>query len=158
VVEAFPWDTAPAYLLRDRDGVYGIDFRTRVAAMGIADVCTAPRSPWQSPYVERMIGSIRRECLDHVVVLHERHLRRILGTYFAHYHQWRGHQALDMDRPESRPIESRERGTVVEVAERSGLYRYCRQGERMSFREAQLWRLVGAYANRRFGVQGGEDQ
>jgi hypothetical protein len=85
VVEAFPWETAPRYLLRDRDGVYGVDFRHRVAALGIEEVITAARSPWQSPYVERMIGSIRRECLDNVVVLHERHLRRLLTAYFEHY-------------------------------------------------------------------------
>jgi hypothetical protein len=124
MVEAFPWDTAPAYLLRDRDGVYGREFRTRVAALGITEVRTAPRSPWQSPYVERLIGSIRRECLDHVVVFHARHLRRILGAYFAHYHQWRCHQGLDMDCPEPRPVQSREMGAVVEVAERGGLYRH----------------------------------
>ena len=76
VVEAFPWDTAPRFLLRDRDGVYGADFRRRVHSMGIEEVVIAARSPWQSPYVERMIGSIRRECLDNVVVLGERHLRR----------------------------------------------------------------------------------
>jgi hypothetical protein len=79
VVQAFPWETAPRYLLRDRDGVYGADFRQRVASMGIKEVLTAARSPWQSPHVERVIGSIRRECLDHVVVLHERHLRRLLS-------------------------------------------------------------------------------
>jgi putative transposase len=124
VVEAFPWDTAPRYLLRDRDGVYGADFRRRVASMGIEDVVTAPRSPWQSPYVERVIGSIRRECLDNVVVLHQRHLRRLLTAYFAHYHRWRCHQGLDMDCPEPRPIQSREQGAVVEVAEGDGLYRH----------------------------------
>jgi hypothetical protein len=77
VVEAFPWDTAPRFLLRDRDGVYGADFRQRVESMGVEEVVIAARSPWQSPYVERMIGSVRRECLDNVVVLGERHLRRI---------------------------------------------------------------------------------
>ena len=124
VVEAFPWDTAPRYLLRDRDGVYGADFRRRVASMGIEDVVTAPWSPWQSPYVERVIGSIRRECLDNVVVLHQRHLRRLLTAYFAHYDRWRCHQGLDMDCPEPRPIQSREQGVVVEVAEGDGLYRH----------------------------------
>ena len=75
--EAFPWETAPRYMIRDRDRVYGIAFRSRIKAMGIEEVVTAPRSPWQSPYVERVIGSIRRECLDHVIVLNERHLRAI---------------------------------------------------------------------------------
>ena len=78
--EALPWDTAPRYLIRDRDGVYGREFRTRVKGMGIEEVVTAPRSPWQSPFVERVIGSIRRECLDHVIVLNERHLWRLLAS------------------------------------------------------------------------------
>ncbi len=124
VVEAFPWDSAPRYLLRDRDGVYGVDFRKRVAGLGIAEVLSAPRSPWQSPYVERVIGSIRRECLDHVVVLHQRHLHRLLTTYFGHYHRWRCHQALAMDCSEPRQIRNREQGTVVEVVEGDGLYRH----------------------------------
>jgi transposase InsO family protein len=78
ITEAFPWDTAPRYLLRDRDASYGRYFRSRVKAMGITEVITAPRSPWQNAYVERVIGSIRRECLDHVVIFNERHLRRVL--------------------------------------------------------------------------------
>ena len=124
VVEAFPWDTAPRYLLRDRDGVYGTRFRSRVAALDIAEVLSAPRSPWQSPYVERLIGSIRRECLDNVVVLHRRQLHRLLTAYFEHYHRWRCHQALDMDCPEPRPIQSPAQGRVVEVPEAGGLYRH----------------------------------
>jgi transposase InsO family protein len=124
LIEAFPWETAPRYLLRDRDAIYGGEFRRRVASMDIEEVLTAPRSPWQSPYVERVIGSIRRECLDHVVVLHERHLRRILVAYFDHYHRWRCHQGLDMDCPEPRPIQSPEQGGVVEVAEAGGMYRH----------------------------------
>jgi len=80
VTEAFPWDTAPRYLLRDRDASYGSEFRNRVEAMGIKEVVTEPRSPWQNPYVERVIGSIRREHLDHVVIFNERHLRRILPS------------------------------------------------------------------------------
>jgi transposase InsO family protein len=82
VVDAFPWDKAPRYLLRDRDPIYGNVFRQRVRNMGIEEVLIAPRSPWPNPYVERLIGSIRRECLDHMVVLHERHLRRLLTEYF----------------------------------------------------------------------------
>ena len=78
VTEAFPWDTAPRYLLRDRDASYGSEFCNRVEAMGITEVITAPRSPWQNAYVERVIGSIRRECLDHIVIFNERHLRRVL--------------------------------------------------------------------------------
>jgi putative transposase len=99
VVEAFPWDDAPRYLLRDRDSIYGMSFRQRVRSIGSEEVLIAPRSPWQNPYVERLIGSIRRECLDHVIVLHERHLRRILTSYFSYYHRWRTHQSLAMDCP-----------------------------------------------------------
>ena len=87
ISEAFPWEAAPRYLIRDRDGVYGPPFRTRVEGMGIEEVLTAPRSPWQNPFVERVIGSVRRECLDHVIVLNERHLRSLLGDYFEHYHR-----------------------------------------------------------------------
>ena len=83
MTEAFPWDTAPRYLLRDRDASYGPAFRDRVRAMGIKEVVTAPRSPWQNPYVERLIGSIRRECLDHVIIFNERHLRRVLSSVFS---------------------------------------------------------------------------
>ena len=92
--EAFPWETAPRYMIRDRDRVYGIAFRSRIKAMGIEEVVTAPRSPWQSPYVERVIGSIRRECLDHVIVLNERHLRAILLSYIDYYQRSRTHLAL----------------------------------------------------------------
>ncbi len=87
LVEAFPWETAPRYLLRDRDAVYGVVFSSRVQAMGIHEVKTAPRSPWQNPYVERLIGTLRRECLDHIVVLNENHLRRLLRDYLTYYHR-----------------------------------------------------------------------
>jgi putative transposase len=110
VVEAFPWDQAPRYLLRDRDRIYGAVFRQRVKHMGIKEVVIAPRSPWQNPYVERLVGSIRRECLDHVMVLHERHLTRILAHYFSYYHYWRTHLSLAMDCPESRPVHAPDRG------------------------------------------------
>ncbi len=124
ISEAFPWEAAPRYLIRDRDRVYGQAFRTRVARLGIEEVLTAPRSPWQNPYSERVIGSIRRECLDHVIVFGERHLRRLLSDYFEHYHRWRCHRSLAMDCPEPRPVQGPERGDVVEVAEAGGLYRH----------------------------------
>ena len=127
VVEAFPWDTAPRFLVRDRDGVYGADFRRRVRSMGIEEVVIAARSPWQSPYVERMIGSVRRECLDNVVVLSERHLRRILKDYFSHSHRWRCHQSLEMDCPEPRAVHLPEVGQVAPIREAGGL---CRHYER----------------------------
>jgi len=86
-------------------------------------VLTAPRSPWQNPFAERVIGSVRRECLDQVIVLDERHLLRLLGDYFEHYHRWCCHRSLAMDCPEPRPVQGPERGVVVEVAEAGGLYR-----------------------------------
>ncbi len=100
-----PWETVPRYLLRDRDAVYGVVFSRRVQAIGIHEVTTAPRSPWQNPYVERLIGTLRRECLDHVVVLNETHLLRLLRAYLAYYHAARTHLALDKDAPEPRPVE-----------------------------------------------------
>src|SRR5258708_33401767 len=99
VIEAFPWDTAPGFLLRDRDASYGSVFSKRVAAMGITEVVTAPRSPWQNAYVERVIGSIRREGLDQVVIFNERHLRHVLASYVDYYHRSRTHLSLDKDCP-----------------------------------------------------------
>jgi transposase InsO family protein len=94
---AFPWDTAPRYLLRDRDASYGPAFRDRVRMMGIKEVVTAPRSPWQNPYVERLIGSIRRECLDHIIIFNEHHLRGVLSKYFQYHHTTRTHLSLHKD-------------------------------------------------------------
>ncbi len=94
VIEAFPFDTAPSFILRDRDSIYGGIFRRRVAGMCIREVMIAPRSPWQNPYVERVIGSVRRECLDHAIILNERHLRRILRRYLEYYHGSRTHLPL----------------------------------------------------------------
>ena len=128
IVDAFPDDSAPAYLLRDRDTVYGDTFRKRVKGMGIDEVLTAPHSPWQSPFVERLIGSLRRECLNHVLVLGERHLRRILTRYIAYYHEARTHLALDKDAPDLRPIELPAAGNIVQRPEVGGLHhRYFRQ-------------------------------
>jgi hypothetical protein len=124
VVDAFPWDEAPRYLLRDRDRVYGASFRRRVRNMCIEEVLIAPWSPWQNPYVERLIGSIRRECLDHVIVLHERHLRRLLTGHFQYYHDWRTYRALDMDCPLPRPVQRPEVGPIREVPEVGGLHHH----------------------------------
>jgi transposase InsO family protein len=124
IVEAFPWDEAPRYLLRDRDGIYGTLFQQRVRHMGITEVKIAPRSPWQNPYVERLIGSIRRECLDQVIVLGEQHLRRILTGYFQYYHRFRTHRALDMDAPATRPVQPPALGPVQEVPEVGGLHHH----------------------------------
>ena len=122
IIEAFPEETAPRFLLRDRDQIYGEEFRRRVAGMRIEEVMTAPHSPWQSPYVERLIGSIRRECLDHVIVLGENHLRRILRSYIAYYHRSRTHLSLCKDAPEPRAKQAPECGPVIEIAEVGGLH------------------------------------
>lgn len=128
LTEAFPWDTAPRYLLRDRDASYGQAFRDRVEAMGIAEVITAPRSPWQNPYVERIIGSIRRECLNHLIVFDERHLRRVLSSYFQYYHKSRTHLSLDKDCPQTRPIHPPTAGKIIAFPEVGGLHhRYERR-------------------------------
>jgi putative transposase len=128
LVEAFPWERAPRYLLRDRDGVYGVEFSNRVRDMGIHEVKTAARSPWQNPYVERLIGTLRRECLDHVVVLNETHLRRLLSGYLIYYHGARTHLSLEKDAPEPRPVEHLDDGRIVETPMVGGLHhRYTRQ-------------------------------
>jgi len=128
IVAAFPGDSAPSYLLRDRDQVYGQQFRHRVKSMGIDEVLTVPHSPWQNPFAERLIGSIRRECLDQVVVLGERHLRRTLTAYFAYYHRARTHLSLDKDAPDVRAVEPFEAGRIVEIPEVGGLHhRYVRR-------------------------------
>jgi putative transposase len=103
IVDAFPDDSSPSYLLRDRDQVYGELFRHRIKGMGIEEVLTTPQSPWQNPFAERLIGSIRRECLNHVLVLSEGHLRRIPTRYFRYYQQARTPLALDKDVPDYRP-------------------------------------------------------
>ncbi len=128
LVEAFPEAVSVRYLLRDRDRIYGDYFRQRVRGLGLKEVLSAPRSPWQNAYVERLIGSIRRECLDHVIVLNEHHLRRTLQSYFRYYHRTRTHLSLDKDAPDTRPVHPPSMGTVVEIAEVGGLHhRYERR-------------------------------
>ena len=122
MVEAFPFEEAPRFLIRDNDGIYGDYFRDRVGHMGIDEVTITPRSPWQNPYVERLIGSIRRECLDHVIVLNEDHLRRILTDYFAYHHEARTHQSLERNSPVPRTACPVEQGTVVAKAYLGGLH------------------------------------
>jgi putative transposase len=127
LVEAFPWETAPRYLLRDRDAVYGVVFTSRLQSLGIREVKTAPRSPWQNPYVERLIGTLRRECLDHMVVLNETHLRRLLREYLAYYHSVRTHLSLGKDSPEPRAVDRPDLGRIVETPMVGGLHhRYSR--------------------------------
>jgi len=112
IVEAFPWDTAPKYMIRDRDGKYGEEFVHRVESLDIKQVLISTRSPWQNTYVERVIESIRRECLDHVIVFSERHLRIVLKEYFTYYHVTRTHLGLEKDCPRSRPVEPPECGRI----------------------------------------------
>ena len=128
VIEAFPFDTAPRFLMRDRDGIYGEYFQRRVKSMGFEEVISAPRSPWQNPFVERLIGSIRRECLDHVIVLNERHLLRILRSYCEYYHTSRTHMALDDNAPIPRQVEPPAKGAVSAIPQVGGLHhRYIRR-------------------------------
>ena len=124
ITEAFPWDSAPKYLLRDRDAIYGVEFRKRIHAMGIEQVLSAPRSPWQNPFVERLIGTLRRDCLDHVVALNERHLRRIIARYLDYYHDWRTHLSLAMDAPNPRIVHPPDQGRVVAFPELGGLHHH----------------------------------
>jgi transposase InsO family protein len=105
ITEAFPWNEAPRYLIRDQDGIYGVAVRRRLAAMGIRDRPIARGSPWQNGFAERLIGSIRRECLDHIIVVDEAHLRRILQIYAGYYNEIRTHRSLDKDAPVSRSVQ-----------------------------------------------------
>ena len=120
ILEAFPFDTSPKYLLRDRHGIYGQGFRKQLEVMNIDEVLSAPRSPWHRAYVERVIGSIRRECLDHVIVVNEESLRRALCSYFSYYHRSRLHLSLDKDSPDSRPVQSLDR--IIASPEVGGLH------------------------------------
>jgi transposase InsO family protein len=105
ITDAFPWDEAPDYMVRDRDKCYGHTVTKRLAAMGIRDHPIAPRSPWQNGHTERLIGSIRRECLDHIVVFGEPHLRRILAAYAVYYNELRTHLSLGKDSPRHRSVQ-----------------------------------------------------
>ena len=122
LLEACGTDNAPRFLVRDRDAIYGETFRRQVAALNIHEVPSAPRSPWQNAYAERVIGSIRRECLDHMIVLGEHHLRRILRSYVDYYNETRTHLSLDKDTPEGRPIQRPDQGKVIELKHLGGLH------------------------------------
>ena len=128
IVEAFPAvGTEPRYLLRDRDSIYCDWFRHRLAGLGIKEIVTAPQSPWQNPYAERVIGSIRRECLDHLIVLGENHLRQILCEYVRYYNVSRPHLSLERNAPAPRSIEPPALGAVMAVPQVGGLHhRYTR--------------------------------
>jgi Integrase core domain len=120
VTEAFPWNEAPGHLIRDRDCAFGAVYNRRVRAMEIRDRPVVARSPWQNGHVEPLIGSIRRECLDHVVVFGEAHLRQILKAYAAYYNQVRTHLSLDKDAPESQP--SQKVGSILTMPILGGLH------------------------------------
>jgi len=126
--EAFPFDQAPQYLLRDRDRIFGAEFSREVAALGTEEVLGAPRSPWQRAYVERVIGTIRRECLDHVIVFNEASLCRHMMSFLAYYHESRTHLSLGKDTPAARPMQSPEAGTIIAIPQVGGLHhRYERR-------------------------------
>jgi putative transposase len=122
LLEAFPWDSAPHYLFRDRDRSYGEKFHKAASWLGICEVLTAPQSPWQNAYVERLIGSIRRECLDHVIVQNETGLRRILKLYFDYYESSRTHLSLGKDAPLARAIQPLWTGPIVAIPQVGGLH------------------------------------
>ena len=120
MVEAFADRETPRYLIRDRDGVYGNEVWRRLKSMRILEVLTAPQSPWQNAYAERLIGSIRRECLNHFIILNARHLKRTLAAYFRYYHQSRPHLALEKQCPIERQI--MKHGAITEIPELGGLH------------------------------------
>jgi hypothetical protein len=125
ILEAFPWNATPTYLVRDNDRAYGQAFTRRLRTMGIRDRPTSPRSPWQNAYVERLIGTLRRECLDHVLIFGERHLRRILALYSSYYNQTRTHLALRKDAPLRGAVQGS--GTIIATRILFGLHhRYAR--------------------------------
>jgi putative transposase len=126
--EAFPWDTAPRYLLRDRDGIFGHDFVDQVTALRMSEVLSTPGAPWQRAYIERAIGTIRRECVDHVIVATEGSLRRHLTSFVSYYHRSRTHLGLKKDAPDSRPVQGPDAGRIVACPEVGGLHhRYERR-------------------------------
>jgi putative transposase len=122
IVQAFPWDKAPRFLLRDRDSIYGAALRAQAKSMEISEVLTAFRSPWQNPYVERLIGSIRRECLDHIVILNEDSLRRHIISYLDYYNESRCHLSLEKDSPDPRPVQPPEMGEIIALPKVGGFH------------------------------------
>jgi transposase InsO family protein len=128
LVNAFPFEIALRFLLRDRDGIYGSEFVRRAASLGVEEKVIAPRSPWQNPCVERLIGSLRRECLDHVIILNERHLDAVIREFLDYYHHHRTQRALERNCPVLRPIEAADQGKIIELSLVGGLHhRYTRQ-------------------------------
>jgi transposase InsO family protein len=120
ITEAFPWSSTPAYLVRDNDGAYGHVFTRRLRAMGIRDRPISPRSPWQNGHAERLIGTVRRECLDRILIFGERHLRCVLASYAAYYNQMRTHLALDKNAPLGRAVQRS--GSIISIPILGGLH------------------------------------
>ena len=142
ITQAFPWDTAPKYLIRDNDRAFGAVFKARVQAMGIRDRPTSFRSPWQNGHIERLIGSTRHECTDHVIVFNEAHLRRLLSKYASYYNEVRTHLSLEKDAPCRRPIERF--GDIIAQPILGGLHhRYARI---LTFRKGQPLARLAATA------------
>src|SRR4051812_44384232 len=141
--EAFPFEQIPRYLLRDRDRMFGDEFTRDVKAMGITEVPSAPRSPWQRGYVERVIGTIRRECLDHVIVFNEASLCRHVKSFLEYYHESRTHLSLAKDPPEPRPVHPLELGAVVAIPQVGGLH------HRYERRAARTWKLAPEFLSQR---------
>jgi hypothetical protein len=139
VVNAFPWDTSPRFLIRERDGAYGLAFSARVRGLGIREIRTAVRAPQMNAFAERVIGTLRRECFDHLIVLNQRHAQRLLREFRNWYNEDRVHLALGKDVPEHRPTEPPELGKVVALPRLGGLHnRDCR---RAAGRRASVLRL-----------------
>jgi transposase InsO family protein len=131
VVEACAFDLPGRYLIRDNDKIYGACFRSRVDGLGLEQKRTAFRSPWQNEFAERWIGSLRRDCLDHIIAVNERQLRRVLRSYVDYYHKDRTHLGLEKDTPEERSVEPQEIGEVVAIPRVGGLHhRYSREQRR----------------------------
>ena len=127
LTEVFPFETAPKYLIRDGDAKYGSAVKRRITSLGMKDVVTTPASPWENAYAERVIGSFRRECLDRIIVVNERHLRRVLKEYLIYYHEHRTHLGLNKDARQPPETEHREGGNVVALPFLGGLHhRYTR--------------------------------
>lgn len=127
ITEAFPFESAPKYLIRDGDAKYEVAVERRISGLGIKDIVTTPALPWENAYTERVVGSIGRDCLDEIIVLNERHLRRVLKEYLIYYHEHRTHLGLDKDAPTTREVQCCDRGNVVALPFLGGLHhRYMR--------------------------------
>ena len=126
--QAFPFETAPRFLIRDRDGIYGYEVEQAIKQLGMEELVISPRSPWQNGYCERVVGTLKRECLNHMIVFGERHTRRMLLKYLRYYHESRTHLGLDKETPERREVEGQELGPVRRRAMVGGLHsRYYRE-------------------------------